>query len=740
MSKISSISINSYLSFAFPASKRYNSALMNLLTNKIISALLVVFFVVPFSSLHAAETTSASAPLQLSDLAIPKSLGKIDGRFVGTSKRWVIQIQDVHAHFTAQENISAIVDHLNAVYGIKTVGLEGGWLSTSFEKSWGLPNSREKQMLARALLEDFYLTGPGYAGLFSQTPIHLVGIEDAKLHEENRQTYLKHLAERDAFIEKVDAYEKKLSTEKQSVFSPELLSFDASLKEFREGKNAEKFLPLILSLAQKKAIDITQLDQIQLFSKIIDVQNSITKDKLESEAKRLMKTYKRNRLSFEDLLKSGIIPTEKLELYPEAQKYLNSMQLQDALSHHRFFNQIEQVIQLIKDKTFISEEEKSLDAKSERFVVSKKIILFQATPDDLKAFESLKEKTRAELAAEGLEPALDLGLHFFEIAFARDQIFFDKISSDPKLGGDIAIVTGGFHTDGLSSKLEQAGISYVIVTPDLGEDKTNEEIYFKRIRIGPPKEENPAVPDEAFAYEADYLRESFDRQRFPDSLVALTTRQATLPVAKGLVDPLFASKVPARKQTKIKAITDEAFMKLPPQEQLKILQRLAEKTTRPQQGGLPIYVIINGKKLGAYLEHPLNRSSFEAYKSDSLHAASILVENSTEIDGTMIGGRSRRVQFEIGKSDPNDFLSQPRIQRQLEINYGNRYAIIEDQNYESSHSVLPAVPGIFIVAVPILTGELRLSSDPAIRAAFFKTIEDLLSRFQTIDELISASA
>ncbi|HXV27565.1 MAG TPA: hypothetical protein VD913_01230, partial [bacterium] len=140
---------------------------------------------------------SAAPLLKVQDLAIPKTLGKIDERFTGQSQRWVIHIQDVHAHYTAQENIAAIVDQLNAVYGIKTVAMEGGWGSTSFPQSWGLPSSREKQMLARALLEDDFLSGPAYAALFSQSPINLIGIEDAGLYEENRKIYVEHLAERD---------------------------------------------------------------------------------------------------------------------------------------------------------------------------------------------------------------------------------------------------------------------------------------------------------------------------------------------------------------------------------------------------------------------------------------------------------------------------------------------------------------------------------------------------------------
>ncbi len=181
-----------------------------------------------FLSAETAET------LQIENLTVPKTLGKIEDRFQGTSTRWVIQIQDVHAHVTAQENIAAIVDHLNAVYGLQVLGLEGGWSTTRFSESWGLPSSREKQMLARGLLEDAQITGPAYAALFSQSPLQLIGIEDEALYQENRAQYLKHLASRGPALEKTETLEKRLLQEKAALYNAKLKKFDDALMKFQE--------------------------------------------------------------------------------------------------------------------------------------------------------------------------------------------------------------------------------------------------------------------------------------------------------------------------------------------------------------------------------------------------------------------------------------------------------------------------------------------------------------------------
>ncbi len=213
-----------------------------------------------------AEPEEAGQPLmQIADLALPETLGKISSRFAGTTDRWVIVIQDIHAHLTAQENISAIVDHLNQVYGIETFALEGGWSKTKLIKSNKLPNSQAKQQLARALLEDAYLTGPAYSGLFSPAPLKLIGMENKSLYLQNRKAFLAQLEIRDQALAKLEPLKNEIAALKQETYNPGLLEFDHGLSLFREGKKAEVFLPALLETAEALKINFADLDQMGLF-------------------------------------------------------------------------------------------------------------------------------------------------------------------------------------------------------------------------------------------------------------------------------------------------------------------------------------------------------------------------------------------------------------------------------------------------------------------------------------------
>lgn len=445
--------------------------------------------------------------LSIDQLAIPESLGKIESKYQGSGHRWIIHIQDIHAHLTAQQNIQAILDHLHDAYGIETVGLEGTWLASSLPRSQALPSSREKQMLAQALLEEDYINGAVLTAISSQSPLQLVGIEDQDLYEQNGQAYVSYLKDREAVQEKISTLQNKIHTLKLNTYNPELLEFDTVLQEFREGKKAEKFLPYLLGKISQRGISLDDLAQIQTFRKALELEKGIDKEKLEAEAKRLKDAFKYERMNFEELLTSGKIPEEKLQHYPQAHRYGELLKIQETIQHRPFFLEIETAIVRAKEKLLETSEERAIDQRWEAFLLAKKIMTLQAAPSNLRAFETLKIHILSALQESLLDDALRQGLLFYALAKERDQIFFEKLTQDSRLAGNIAVVSGGFHTEGLSEKLEAARISHIVITPSLGKENEpmNEEIYFKRLleNLAPANQAFTDLPPQALTQERD---------------------------------------------------------------------------------------------------------------------------------------------------------------------------------------------------------------------------------------------
>jgi hypothetical protein len=443
--------------------------------------------------------------LEIENLSIPENLGKIEDRFQGSSDYWIVQIQDVHAHLTAQENISAIVDHLNAVYKIDTVALEGGWDKTRFVQSWGIPSSREKQMLARSLLEDEFITGPAYTALFSSTPIDLIGIEDENLYNANLKTYLKHIEEEEKISPVLKQEKDRLIELKKSTFNTELNSFDAALVKLRENHDIKNFVPIFLKLREEHSISIEDLASLILFLEIFEKENSLDKERLKSESERLLKEFKYERLSFEELLQSNLIEAEKLQHYPASITYLEILSLQKKLSARNFFSELEIASQKILEKLYQNEDEKKLMHEWELFLLSEKIIQLQATPDLLKSHFEHTTEIQNMMTNIGLQEALELALEFYDGALTRDFVFFKALQDKSELRGKtLAVVTGGFHTDGLSEHFKKAGMSYITISPNLAGESPDMDLYYKRLQETPLKETLSAIQNRFLTSDFDF--------------------------------------------------------------------------------------------------------------------------------------------------------------------------------------------------------------------------------------------
>ena len=467
-----------------------------------------IFLIIPLVTaplLLRSETAGsvADTSLSLSDVAVPEEIGKVQERFTGrlatqasladsragSSPRTIIQIQDVHAHAVAQQNIAAILERLRTVFGIEVAALEGAWVSTSLPKSHAIPTSREKQLLASTLLDDDLMSGPVYAAIMSPDPISLVGIEEGALYEKNRTIFLAHLSESSGIQERLREYEKTLTASQSSVWGSDLLAFGNAFGKFRETTDLGKFFPILLKTAENQGLETSDLAQITLLRETMALEKSFSKEKLEQEVKSVMREYKNTSWTLEELIRGGKIPAEKLGSYPEIKKLNQLYKMRDQLSLQDLTAQIETLTGRILGKLVKTPEESALWEKTERYYLARRILLLQATPADMSAYEDAKLSLGTELESAGLSEGLTLSLDFYETVKKRDQIFFDRIMNDPALAGNIAVVTGGFHTDGLSQKFRDAGISYITITPDLGGTSMNEKLYEKRMAEGGGRKE-----------------------------------------------------------------------------------------------------------------------------------------------------------------------------------------------------------------------------------------------------------
>ena len=71
-------------------------------------------------------------------------------------------------------------------------------------------------------------------------------------------------------------------------------------------------------------------------------------------------------------------------------------------------------------------------------------MLLQATPGDFSLYEKTAKELDGEAAKAGLAETLQNAVDFYRTAKERDEIFFRKITGDPRFKDNIAVVAGGF--------------------------------------------------------------------------------------------------------------------------------------------------------------------------------------------------------------------------------------------------------------------------------------------------------
>ncbi len=704
-------------------------------------------------------STNTGDSLTLSNLAVPEELGKVQERFAsnpaGSNLRTIIQIQDVHAHATAQQNIAALLERLRAVFGIEKVALEGAWATTSLPQSHAIPTSREKQLLARTLLEDDQISGPVYAAIMSPDPITLIGIEDEAAYEKNRALFLVHLGKAKEIEEKLKLYETSLKETQRSTWGPDLLAFGSAFGIFRDTSDLGKFFPILWTAAETQSIDTSDLSQILLLQNILSLEKLFQKERLEQEVKQVMRDYKNTPWTLEELIRGGKIPTEKLGSYPEIKKLTQLYKMRDQISLSDLTTQIETLTGRILEKLVRTPAEIALWEKVERLFLARRILLLQASPEDMKAFENEKTSLAPELAITGLSEALAVSLDFYAGVKSRDEIFFNKVMNDPALSGNIAIVTGGFHTDGLSQRFRDAGISYITITPELGGTAMNQKLYNARMMDGgwrmaaneKPETPSSILPPSSESSTLSELRNAIAwiDDRFPESYeVLLQTKDVRKAAAVFTGSPVALSRsakashlsrkgridLETKKGTAVKAseLQVSEFMVKPRPEQLSAVQAWL---TQGSKGREKAMLVSSAGILARMLsEEKTARLLQEAVGEGAIVA---LAQDIPAVDMPKFLSSLRGINWFEATDIATLVEKTPRFQR---LAKKHPFAIMENGRPMGAYVVLPEKP-ISLVLFRIITLNPNLyqaAKDPA----FLALLEDLVS--EILSKELSAKA
>ncbi|MFA7001247.1 MAG: hypothetical protein WC352_03785, partial [Candidatus Omnitrophota bacterium] len=456
-------------------------------------------------------------------LEIPEILGSVRERFVPDvpSAATVIHIQDAHVSAQAQQNIRKILGHLDANYGVCAVFLEGAFDQLrpellKFFKDEKLNMKAADLFMKESLIggTELYLLDRLQAG----KPSSGYGAEEPGLYVKNLRQF--------RFVQNHrNISDRFLSELKANILTKGSLVFNKALKDFfREWvfyQESQDEMMRHLDTLDQQAKEILKLDlrqpgaqiawpQLVRTIRLKDLDGKINAEKAVAEKKALEQWILENGIEtgeFSKLLESVEKPEMKsadprlaaekffdaasakgfsFETYPELSKALGRIVLSSEIQATDLFDEMNRLTQKVFEGLVMKDSEKELLLVYADYLQMKKLFALEMIREEYEAVQARRDPMKPSVLTERLfsvandknrsKPAGSLkkedslfakALLFYKAAILREDVMFKRLTevmtSEKKEAS--VLVTGGFHSQGMTEMLKKNNIAYVEITP-----------------------------------------------------------------------------------------------------------------------------------------------------------------------------------------------------------------------------------------------------------------------------------
>lgn len=436
---------------------------------------------------------------------------------IGKDHPLIIHVQDAHCNYEAQANINNIIDGLMKEYPdqVKLVAVEGsvGTIDTSPFAEFS--DDEIKKEVADYFMRKGKITGPEFLSITGDHNFTIYGIENKDLYDRNLKAFLDSLPFRNESEKYCGYLVSILSKIKHYVYTDELKEFDKCLndyqvgdtsfldytnilKEWSEKKNVDladfnNFLLLLNAQKQEEAIDFDVVDKER--TRLIDRLGSILEKQelsdlvLKSLHFRLGKLTAAEYYSYLEYLVEQIPDKDKIsyEDYPNLFSYIDYVQLHEMMDKTELFDECSQIESLIAEKMFKDNNQRKLYGLSKNLDILRKMFKLELVKDDYLYYKNHKDDFKIKSFIDFIkvqaprygirfyeEPTLvkiDENLpiieEFYEVAIIRDPVLIDNMLTEMEKKGlnMCVLITGGFHTKGVTEILKERDLAYTVISP-----------------------------------------------------------------------------------------------------------------------------------------------------------------------------------------------------------------------------------------------------------------------------------
>ncbi len=472
-------------------------------------------------------------------LQLPESYGRVTESFQGTSSFTINHIQDAHSHYEAQQNIRNILKTLTEKNGNTFIGLEGANTQLAPKSYHFFPWDFINLKIADSLMKKGSLSGAEYFALEleeNNSPLRkkliFEGVESVDIYKEDLELFKTLILQKNEVQQTTKQLDSALDKIQSKVYNSDLLKLtrkkrayqnkeidlmiflSAIQKEWQKTFNLDLSSPLnqkawpylsrmlylkqqesniSLQAVKREVKDLIQvlnqkIGDAQVRSDLIQNLEAMTSASRKSEAL----IHKNPRAFFEALYQASLERSFSLEPYTHLRQYAETLILQSEVSGQPFFEELDRSFEMLQVELTNTEEEKSLIQLSKSVELLGQLLNLEASSEEWtliqKAPQSYSPKEFSEKlgmksqALDDSEKLFQQAMQFYELAEKRDrslvQNTLTQMKQQKKEGA--ILVTGGFHTQGMTELLRQQNITYNVIQPHM-ETGLDDSVYEKAI-------------------------------------------------------------------------------------------------------------------------------------------------------------------------------------------------------------------------------------------------------------------
>ena len=474
--------------------------------------------------------------LPINGVQVPYDIAKTKEVVVNGGDEVIVHIQDAHSSLAAQHSISNLLDSLVTNYDLRLIALEGGegFINTALLKTF--PDKEVRNDTAEHLMKEGLMSAGEFFAITEDGPeVSVYGIEDYELYHQNLESFREVAAKRAEKIGNINALLEQLRLIEAKACTEDLNIINRNSVLHREGRMSfTDHWSHLRKVADKKRIDITKrgelvkiLESIELEKdidfaranierrKLIDaLSNEMDKDELEELVLKSL-AFKQNKMSQADFHSYIIELAEKYgissEGYENLIKFTRYVTIYESVDLFQLYREMEEFEDAIREKLYRNDDERKLYDTVRMARLLKQLYSMELTNDEYSYVKtnqnSLTASDCAELIKEGCRKykveiigGYDLGMifgstgeavEFYEKAEARNAAMLNNTVNRMREEGKhvAALITGGYHTEGLTELMKQRKLSYLVVIPKFASEKerpyiailTNKKNAYKKV-------------------------------------------------------------------------------------------------------------------------------------------------------------------------------------------------------------------------------------------------------------------